>query len=464
MTTSFPPAFVWGAATASYQIEGAVREGGRAPSIWDAMCMTPGKILNGHTGEIACDHYHRVESDVKLMKSLGLHAYRFSLAWPRIQPDGKGAPNPEGIAFYNHLIDCLLENGIQPWVTLYHWDLPLALQIEHDGWLNADIAERFAVYARICFRSFGDRVKHWITLNEPWCSSVLGYGLGLHAPGRVSADEPYVAAHHLILAHARAVHVYRQEFAGQGGVIGITNNCDFRFPLTDSDADRAAAQRSLEFFLGWFADPVWKGDYPEVMRARLGARLPTFTAGQRDMVLGSSDFFGLNHYGSSLASAPVPTALPFDNIAGNGGLSDDQDVCFSVHPDWKQTHMGWNIVPEGCREMLKWIDRRYDHPVIYITENGCACDEPTREAALADTMRRDFLDGYLRACRQAIAEGVDLRGYFAWSLMDNFEWAWGYERRFGICRVDYETQERIPKLSARWLAETIAANGANIAG
>jgi beta-galactosidase len=454
MKKAFPENFVWGAATASYQIEGAVREGGRAPSIWDAMCQTPGKIMNGDTGDVACDHYHRVEEDVKLMKELGLTAYRFSIAWPRIQPDGKGDANPEGIAFYNRLIDCLIEHGIEPWVTLYHWDLPLALQIEHDGWLNKKIVERFGIYARICFENFGDRVQHWITLNEPWCSSFLGHGIGMHAPGRIDRNEPYVAAHHLILSHAKAVEIYRTEFAGQHGMIGLVNNCDYRYPLTDSAADKAAAGRSLEFFLAWFADPVWKGDYPVVMREMLGDRLPEFSDDERALVLGSSDFFGLNHYTTMLASEP--------REAQGDGVGEDQQVQLSVDPAWKQTQMGWSIVPEGCRELLKWIDARYDHPIIYITENGCALDEPNLETGINDTVRRDFHAGYLRECRNAIIQGVDLRGYFAWSFLDNFEWSFGYARRFGLCRVDYETQERIPKLSARWYRETIECNGTNI--
>jgi beta-galactosidase len=458
MNRTFPENFVWGAATASYQIEGAVREGGRGPSVWDAMVQTPGKILNGDTGDVACDHYHRIEEDVLLMKELGLQAYRFSIAWPRIQPDGKGDSNSEGIAFYNRLIDCLLEHGIEPWVTLYHWDLPLALQIEHDGWLNKEIVERFCVYARICFESFGDRVKNWVTLNEPWCSSFLGHGIGLHAPGRIDDDEPYIVAHHLLLSHAKAVEIYRREFAAQNGQIGLVNNCDFRFPLTDSNADKAAAERSLEFSLGWFADPVWKGDYPVSMRERLGGRLPEFTEAERTMILGSSDFFGLNHYTTMLAAEPEEAPV----INSESRVYEDQHVLLTVDPDWQQTQMSWSIVPEGCRELLKWIDARYGHPPIYITENGCALDEPDTPTAVDDADRQDFLASYLRECRNAIEQGVDLRGYFVWSLMDNFEWAFGYERRFGIWRVDPETLERIPKNSARWYRETIEANGENI--
>lgn len=462
MNKPFPEHFVWGAATASYQIEGAVREGGRGLSIWDAFSHTPGKVMNGDTGDVACDHYHRIEEDVQLMKTLGLKAYRFSIAWPRIQPNSKGDPNPEGIVFYNRLIDCLLENGIEPWVTLYHWDLPQALQAEHNGWLNRELVPMFGKFSRICFEQFGDRVKNWITLNEPWCSAVLGYGIGMHAPGHVDNDEPYIAAHHLILAHAKAVQIYRSEFSAQKGQIGIVNNCDWRIPLTDSEEDIASAERSLEFFLAWFADPIWKGDYPAVMRERLGDRLPVFTDEEKKLVRGSSDFFGLNHYSTMYASEPETDEELDANVAGNGGMIEDQWVHLSVDPAWQQTQMSWSIVPEGCRDLLKWIDDRYGHPPIYITENGCALHEPDREAAVNDTVRRDFFDGYLRECRNAIGQGVDLRGYFAWSLMDNFEWSWGYERRFGLVRVDYETLERTPKLSAEWYRKTIEENGKNI--
>jgi beta-glucosidase len=462
MSKTFPENFVWGSATASFQIEGAAKEYGRGRSIWDTFCDIPENVESGHNGDIACDHYHLFEEDVKMMQELGLQAYRFSIAWPRIQPDGKGDVNQQGIDFYNRLIDCLLEHGIEPWVTLYHWDLPLALQIENDGWLNKDIVGHFEKYSRICFENFGDRVKNWITLNEPWCTSVLGYGIGVHAPGHISKVKPYLAAHNLILSHARAYHVYKNEFANQNGSIGITNNCDFRYALTDKPEDVAAAERSMEFFLAWFADPIWKGDYPLVIKERVGERLPKFTDAEKTEVFGSSDFFGLNHYTAMMASEPNPDDVLESNIAGNGGMIDDQQVFLSNDPSWDQTYMQWNIVPEGCRDLLKWIDARYDHPIIYITENGCACDEPNKDIALKDIKRKNFYESYLRESRNAIDSGVDLRGYFAWSLMDNFEWAFGYNRRFGICYVDYETLERTPKLSARWLRDSIAQNGANI--
>jgi len=459
----FPDQFTWGVATAAYQIEGAWKDGGRGPSIWDAFSHLPGKVFQGHTGDVACDHYHRLEEDVALMKAMGLKAYRFSIAWSRLLPLGRGEVNAAGVAFYNRLIDLLLANGIEPWVTLYHWDLPLALQLERDGLLNPEVAGDFARYGELCFERFGDRVKHWITLNEPWCSAVLGHGLGYFAPGRTSVVEPYVAAHNLLRAHARIVDVYRRKFqARQRGVIGITNNCDWREPRTDSAADRAAAERSLEFFLGWFADPIYRGDYPEVMRARVGARLPRFSDEDRALVRGSSDFFGLNHYTTMFAAEPPPGARAGQaSLVGNGGMAEDQQVALSEDPAWGKTDMGWNIVPSGCRRLLGWIDRRYGHPTIYLTENGCALPgEDDLAAALRDDRRVAYLHDYLTAAHAAIREdGVDLRGYFVWTLMDNFEWAYGYSKRFGLHHVDFATGRRTPKGSARWYADVIRRHG-----
>ena len=455
----FPENFTWGTATSSYQIEGAWDKDGKGPSIWDAFCMIPGKIQNQDNGNHACNHYELFEEDIALMKAMGVKAYRFSIAWPRIQPTGKGTANAEGLAFYSKLIDCLLAHDIEPWVTLYHWDLPLALQFEEDGWTGDAISDLFAEYARICFEKFGDRVKNWITINEPWVVAMLGYGQGLFAPGRISNSEPYLAGHNLILAHAKAVHVYRNEFqATQNGRIGITNNCDWREPLTDSPADQAAAQRALEFFLAWFADPIYKGAYPKSMRDRLGNRLPQFTEEEIAMVKDSSDFFGLNHY-TTMYAADAAGNLDKGNVYGNGGLSEDQDVNLSVDPTWKQTSMQWSIVPWGCQKLLEWIDQRYDHPEIVITENGCALDDQVEHGKVEDLQRVNFYSSYLEACHQAIRNGVHLSGYFAWSFMDNFEWASGYEKRFGLHYVDFESLKRIPKASALWFVEVIKKNG-----
>ena len=453
---SFPTDFVWGSATSAYQIEGAWQEGGKGPSVWDAFSHTPGKTANGDTGDVACDHYHRVREDVALMAEAGLKAYRFSISWTRIQPTGTGAPNPEGLRFYSDLIDALLARGITPYVTLHHWDLPLALETDLGGWLSPRMAEVFADYARICFDAFGDRVRHWITLNEPWVTAINGYGNGLFAPGRVSTDEPYRAAHEMLRAHGAAAEVYHRDFqAAQGGVIGMANNCDWREPATDAPADRGAAQRALEFYLGWFADPLYHGDYPISMRARLGDRLPTFSDEDRARIRGSADFFGLNHYTTHLVADGEGESDP----ASNAGIVEDQGLRLLVDPAWPLSAMGWPVVPDGLRSLLLWIDARYDRPPVVITENGCASHDAVVDGAVDDAFRIDYVRGYLGACHEAIEAGVDLRGYFLWSLLDNFEWASGYAKRFGLHHVDFATLARTPKASARWYRDVIARGG-----
>jgi beta-galactosidase len=460
MKVNFPEGFIWGAATSSYQIEGAWLEGGKGLSIWDAFVHTPGKTAQGHTGDVACDHYRRFKEDVALMREMGLKNYRFSIAWSRIQPTGYGRPNLEGIRFYSNLVDELLANGIKPWVTLYHWDLPLALQLEYDGWLNPRLADFFSDYADICFEHLGDRVKNWITLNEPWVAAILGYGQGVFAPGRVSNAEPYMAAHNLLRAHGKAVEVYRRKYqAGQKGLVGMTNNCDWREPRTDSEQDKQAAQRALEFFLAWFADPVHCGEYPETMRRRVAERLPRFVPEDAELLRGSCDFFGLNHYTTMFASHAEPGSELQGDVYGNGGISEDQDVILTTDPSWKRTTMGWSIVPWGCRKLLEWIDQRYAQPEIFIFENGCSFDDRVLNGEVQDGERIDFLQGYLTECHRAIQQGIKLSGYFAWSLMDNFEWALGYTRRFGLHYVDYQTGQRIPKASAKWYGQVIRNNG-----
>jgi len=457
---NFPKGFIWGSATSSYQIEGAWNKDGKGPSIWDAFCQIPKKIDNNDNGDVACDHYHKMKEDVALMKKMGLQAYRFSIAWTRILPDGTTKHiNEKGIQFYNDLIDELLANDIEPWVTLYHWDLPLALQFEYDGWLGDEISDLFAKYADVCFQHFGDRVKNWITINEAWVIAILGYGQGIFAPGRISNSEPYLAGHHILKAHAKAVDVYRKKYQpSQSGQIGITNNCDWREPLTASTADKEAAQRALEFFLAWFADPIYKGDYPQCMKERLGDRLPTLTEEDKKLIKGSSDFFGLNHY-TTMYAADAKNNLDKGDVYGNGGLSEDQDVNLSVDPSWSKTEMQWSIVPWGCQKLLEWISKRYDNPPIFITENGCAFDDKVKDGKVHDQERLDFIKGYLEACHKAIQNGVNLKGYFLWSFMDNFEWASGYNKRFGIHYVDFESLERIPKSSAKWYTEVIKDNG-----
>lgn len=456
LVNRFPDEFIWGTATSAYQIEGAAAIDGRGPSIWDTFCRADGNVLNGDNGDIACDHYHRFEEDVKLMADMGVKAYRFSISWSRIMPDGtRDSLNHEGIAFYNRLIDCCLEYNVVPWVTIYHWDLPDALETRLGGWLSDAIIPLFKDYADVCFASFGDRVQNWITLNEPWVAAVLGYGQGVFAPGHTSNVEPYTAAHNLLLAHAHSVDLYRNNYQGkQQGCIGITNNCDWREPLTDSDDDRQAAQTALEFFLGWFADPIYLGDYPECMRQNVGKRLPVFTAEEKALLLGSSDFFGLNHY-TTMYAAKQQGGSGEQSVYGNGGLSEDQGVDLSVDESWPKTSMHWAVVPWGCRKLLEWISSRYDNPSIYITENGCAYDDEVVEGKVDDQERIDFYSQYIAECGNAIDEGVNLKGYFAWSLLDNFEWAMGYSKRFGLHYVDFETGDRTPKNSALWFSKML---------
>lgn len=453
----FPKDFVWGTATSAYQVEGGAASGGRGPSIWDEFCLQPGNIANGDSGLEACDHFHRFQEDVKLMADMGVGAYRFSISWSRIMPNGKlSSLNQQGVDFYNDLIDCCRSHGIEPWVTLYHWDLPQSLQVNHQGWMSEAVTDLFAEYANICFAQFGDRVKHWITVNEAWVVSILGHGQGVFAPGHTSNVEPYQVAHNLLLAHAKAVKVYRDQFqAHQGGIIGITNNCDWREPLSDDPRDQSAAQRALEFFLGWFADPIYLGDYPQSMRERVGDRLPVLTAEQQELVQGSSDFFGLNHYTTMLVSEPKGEMVEQD-VYGNGGLSEDQDIELSVNAKWEKTDMQWAVVPWGCRKLLEWIAARYANPALYITENGCAYSDELVDGKVNDQRRIDYYSGYLEECANAIDKGVNLKGYFAWSLLDNFEWAQGYQKRFGLHHVDFKTFTRTPKDSALWFARMLA--------
>jgi beta-galactosidase len=470
MALQFPETFIWGTATASYQVEGAVHEGGRGLSTWDAFSHTPGRTKNGDTGDVAIDHYHRYKEDIQLMKSMNIRAYRFSIAWPRIFPAGTGEVNEEGVQFYNDLINELIANDITPMATLYHWDLPLALHTEFDGWLGHHIQQQFADYARVCFSRFGDRVKDWITMNEPWVCNYMGYGLGVMAPGRKinPHTEPYIAGHNMLLAHAYAVKVYRDEFqASQGGQIGITLSAHWYEPGPADDAEEQkanaeAAKRALAFDVGWFADPVYLGDYPQILKDRAGDRLPKFTEEEKKLVKGSSDFFGLNNY-SSFYTKPsdeyaAGVAPPNDNT---GSYDLDLGVTKFHGEDWVQTGAPWNYVtPWGMRNLLLHIHKTYTPKNgIIITENGSAWPDVTKEEAQDDVMRVDFLKKYLGGVHEAIAQGADVRGYFAWSFFDNYEWSWGYGIRFGIVWVDYKTLERVPKSSAKWYRDAIAANG-----
>jgi len=441
-TRRFPQGFLWGSATAAFQIEGATREDGRGESIWDRFCATPGKVLNGDTGDPACDHYHRWRDDITLMKSLGLQAYRFSIAWPRIIPQGRGQVNPAGLDFYDRLVDGLLDAGIRPFVTLYHWDLPQALE-DAGGWPARDTASAFADYADVVVRRLGDRVKHWITLNEPWCSAFLGYWTGDHAPG-IREGPVLAAAHHLLLGHGLALAALRAAYPDVQA--GITLNFSPADPASDSDADRAAAWRYDGFFNRWYLDPLYRGAYPEDMLelyARLGQTPPVQPDDVR-IIAAPMDFLGVNYY-SRAVIRDDPQA---------GGLRYAHE-----RPEGEYTHMDWEVHPDSLRRLLERLHAEYAPGVLYITENGAAYpDELAPDGGVHDPDRIRYIARHLVACHDAITAGVPLRGYFVWSLMDNFEWAFGYSRRFGIIYVDYATQRRILKDSALFMRQVIAAN------
>jgi beta-galactosidase len=455
----FPDDFLWGCSTSAYQIEGAWNEDGKGPSIWDAFGQIPGKINNDDTAEIAANHYHHLKEDVELMDELGLKAYRFSISWPRILPHGGKKANKKGIEFYSNLIDLLLEKNIVPLPTLFHWDLPLTLQFERDGLLNPEIVDSFKEYADVCFHYFGDRVKYWLTLNEPYVYAMFGHGFGIMAPGRKSRNEPYLVGHHFLLSHAKIVEHYREKYQHkQDGKISLALNCDWREPLTDSPGDVAAAQRALEFYLGWFADPIFLGDYPESMKRNLDERLPSFNKDEKQIVKGSVDFFALNHY-TTYYAAQGKADNRIDDPYTNSGFYADQLVELSSDSNWQKTTMGWNVVPWGLRKLLHWIDNRYNKPNIYITENGSSFEDKPENGVVKDHQRIAYLTEYITECHQALTEGVKLKSYFLWSLLDNFEWAFGFSKRFGLHYVDYKTGKRIPKESALWYRKVIEANG-----
>ena len=463
---TFPPDFVWGAATASYQIEGAVVADGRTPSIWDTFCRVPGAVAGGDTGDVACEHYDRMPADVALMKELGLGSYRFSIAWPRVRPDG-GAVNRAGLDFYSRLVDQLLEHDIAPWVTLHHWDLPQALE-DAGGWTHRDTALRFVDYAVTTAEALADRVPVWTTFNEPWCSAFLGYTSGEHAPGRQEGAAGLVAAHHLLLAHGLGVEALREVVPRSQ--IGVTLNFTVADPADpDSAADRDAARRVEGLHNRLFLDPVLRGEYPEDVLADT-ADLTWQGRPWHDVVLDGDlaricqpiDVLGVNYYQGAAVSA-VPPESHTSTRPGPGGRPVESPYLgcetFSF-PDrgLPRTDMGWDVQPEGLTRLLRWISDDYAPPPIYVTENGAAYDDEVVDGRVHDPGRLDFLREHLRAVHEAMAAGVDVRGYFAWSLLDNFEWAHGYARRFGIVHVDYETQVRTPKDSALYYAR-VARSG-----
>jgi beta-glucosidase len=447
MTTSFPDGFLWGTATAAYQIEGAVTEDGRGTSIWDTFSHAPDNTLHGDTGDIADDHYHRVEQDIELMDRLGVNAYRFSVAWPRIQPDGRGAPNQRGLDFYRRLIDRLRERSITPALTIYHWDLPQALQ-DAGGWPNRDTAQRFAEYAALLFEAFGESVPMWITLNEPWVSAWVGYGEGRHAPGIHDPRKALAATHNLLLGHGLAVQAFRARRLS-GPRIGITLNLAPTRAASPEVADVAAARLRDGNQNRWFLDAVFRGQYPDDMleHYRMRADFAFIRDGDLATVAQPIDFLGVNYYMRHTVRAGTG-----DNALGINTVDRLPDGI-------PTTTMGWGIEPDGLTELLMRIARDYPAIPIYITENGAAFyDYVDPEGGVDDPERIAFLDSHFRATHAAIQAGVDVRGYFVWSLMDNFEWAHGYSKRFGLIYVDFGSQARLLKQSASWYAAVARAN------
>jgi beta-glucosidase len=456
-TISFPPGFTWGAATASYQIEGAWNEDGKGESIWDRFAHTPGKVFNNDNGDVACDHYHRWPDDIGLMQSIGLQAYRLSVAWPRLLPAGRGALNPAGLDFYSRLVDGLLEGGITPFITLYHWDLPQALQDE-GGWANRATAEAFVEYADALSRKLGDRVHNWITHNEPAVAALLGYWIGAHAPGLTDLGTALCASHHLLLSHGWAVPVLRAN--SPGAQVGITLNINTSAPASGSVADHTAFRQGDGLWVRWFIDPLFGRQYPAdliadgIKQGALPADGPTFVQpGDLDTIAAPLDFLGINYYTRNLSRARDVDEM--DN--------DPPTVIQAPVTPYTWTEMPWEIYPEGLYEVLMRINLHYHPRKIYVTENGASfSDGPDAEGRVHDTRRLNYLRDHFAAARRALDHGVPLAGYFIWSLLDNFEWGQGYSQRFGSIWVDYATQQRILKDSAWWYHEVIANNGFEI--
>ncbi len=443
-STAFPEGFLWGSATAAYQIEGSPLADGAGPSIWDRFVATPGVMLDGDTGEVACDHYRRMPQDVALMRELGMQAYRFSVSWSRVLPEGKGAVNAAGLDFYDRLVDTLLENGIEPLLTLYHWDLPAALD-DRGGWLNPDVAGWFADYAAVMTRKLDGRIKKWATLNEPWVVTDGGYLHGALAPGHKNLFETPIASHNLLRAHGAAVRAYRSLGKHE---IGLVVNIEPKHPASNSEADLAAVRRADAYMNRQYLDPVFLGRYPDEMADIFGPAWVEWPAEDFKLIGEPIDFLGVNYYTRSV-TRDDPSSWP----VRTSGVRQTRAT---------RTEVGWEVYPQGLTETLVWVKERYGDIPLYVTENGSAFfDPPTAtNGRVQDPLRVDYLRSHLLAARAAIDAGVDLRGYMAWSLLDNLEWALGYSKRFGIVHVDFETQARTPKDSARLYARVIATNGA----
>ena len=449
----FPEGFLWGVATSAQQIEGAQNEDGRGESVWDRFAAKPGAIEDGSNPSRACDHYHRWPEDVGLMKWLGVGAYRFSIAWPRVFPDGDGSPNQAGLDFYDRLVDALLAGGIQPFVTLNHWDMPQALMAE-GGWATRDSVAAFVRYAAAVTGRLGDRVRSWATHNEPWCVATLGYEEACHAPGLRRPDDALRAAHHLLLSHGRAVGVIREN--SPGAEVGIVLNLCPAHPATESDEDRDAARQFDGLFNRWYLDPLFRGEYPAdaiADRVRMGHlqsnALPFVRAGDMASIRAPMDFLGVNYYSRAVMKAdPHGKAVGVDSA-----------------PKEELTEMGWEVYPPGLTEILVRVHSDYGPRSTYVTESGVAFPDVADEnGRVSDPRRVEFLRSHMIAARRAIEAGVPLRGYFVWSLMDNFEWQHGYTKRFGLFRVDYDTCRRTPKESASWYRGTVSLNAVEDAG
>jgi beta-glucosidase len=435
---SFPQDFVWGVAASSYQIEGAAHEDGRSESIWDRFCTVPGKVRSGDNGDVACDFYHRYREDIGLMQDLGVGAFRFSIAWPRVLPAGRGRVNPAGLDFYDRLVDALLEVGIRPFVNLYHWDLPQVLEDE-GGWPERATAEAFVGYAEVVAERLGDRVKDWITHNEPQCAAWLGYGVGRHAPGRTSVSDALAAAHHVLLSHGWAVQALRR--ASPGAEVGIVLDSWPVYPASDSAEDAAAAWAVDGVSNRWYFDPLLRGSYPEDALARFGDVAPPVQNGDLTAISTPLDFLGVNNYSRHLVRA------------GPDG-PDGPDPIYVRASSGRLTDMDWEVYPAGLGEVLVRLHEEYGVASLYVAENGAAfADVRTHDGRVHDVERVDYLRDYVGA---VLATGVPVRGYFVWSLLDNFEWAEGYSKRFGLVYVDYPTLERVPKDSFYWYRDLIA--------
>ena len=452
---NFPENFLWGTATAAYQVEGAANEDGRGASIWDTFSHAPGNVRHGDTGDIACDQYHHLEEDLDIMAELGLQAYRFSVSWPRVQAEGGGSANERGLDYYRRLVEGLRERSIEPIPTLYHWDLPQALE-DRGGWTSRETSERFAEYAGIMYEALGDSVRFWITLNEPWVSAWLGYGIGVHAPGRESTAEALAATHHLLLGHGLAMERMRS-LDHADDQLGITLNLAPVRPASDDPADAEAARRVDGYANRLYLDPIFRGSYPEDMLEHYRAEtdFSFIRDGDLDKISTPLDFLGVNYYMRHTVvdgerDSELTTAMRFQSVG----------AATILPPGVETTAMGWPVESDGLTELLVRLHEEYTQGPIYITENGRAVyDYVDPEGDVDDEERVAYLDAHFRAAHAAIEQGVNLQGYLVWSLLDNFEWAEGYSKRFGIVFVDYGTQRRIPKMSARWYRGVIGRNG-----